>query len=225
MNRGTDTDFETDVGLLDPAAQEKEDFQTRRRLRKALALAERFKQKYHLEQQVSSELARRCDDLKTQAKSDKALIDEMRIEIKKIQDHAVKSKDDHLLCPSTLIVESDHGDSLLRSHGNREISTTCPQTFVYHTAGSNVMEKNDENLEPLPPSPCLSSQVNIPYVAVNMDTLKNKESLDRDRRLPALRLFEQFLVVGASLEVSLLLTLTTIRPDYFQTYRSSENTI
>lgn len=66
------------------AAREREDFQTRRRLRKALALAERFKHKYHLEQQVSSELARRCDELKTQRKSDLALVDRLTEDINRL---------------------------------------------------------------------------------------------------------------------------------------------
>jgi hypothetical protein len=201
MNRGKNIDLETDIGLLDPAAQEKEDFQTRRRLRKALALAERFKQKYHLEQQVSSELARRCDDLKTQAKTDKALIDEMRIEIRKLQDHNLKSKDDHLLFPSTLLIDSNRSHTLLGVQKNCGISTTCPETLIHHSAGSNVIELNDENSMQLLPSPGRFNREITPDAAVTSNTPTDNESLSRECRFPALRLFEQFLVVGASLEV------------------------
>lgn len=204
MNRGTKIDFETDVGLLDPAAQEKEDFQTRRRLRKALALAERFKQKYHLEQQVSSELARRCDDLKTQAKADKVLIDEMRIEIRKLQDHILKSKDDHLLFPSTLIVESNRSHSLSESQKNCERSTSCSEALIEHTAGLNVMELDDKNFEQLPASSGKFHREKIPNDAATINTPAENGSLSRECRFPALRLFEQFLVVGASLEVTYL---------------------
>jgi hypothetical protein len=201
MNRGTNVDLETDVGLLDPAAQEKEDFQTRRRLRKALALAERFKQKYHLEQQVSSELARRCDDLKTQAKADKALIDEMRIEIRKLQDHVLKSKDDHLLFPSTLLVESNRSHSSLGDRNNCKIPTSSPETLIHHTAGSNVIELNDENSKKLLPSPERINSEMTSDAAVPTNNPADNESPSRECRFPALRLFEQFLVVGASLEV------------------------
>lgn len=85
MNDVEPSHFEINEDLHVSADREREDFQTRRRLRKALALAERFKHKYHLEQQVSSELARRCDELKTQRKCDLALVDQLNEEIKKLQ--------------------------------------------------------------------------------------------------------------------------------------------
>jgi hypothetical protein len=85
MSEFEPSQFEAGEDQQDSAAREREDFQTRRRLRKALALAERFKHKYHLEQQVSSELARRCDELKTQRKSDLALVDRLTEDINRLQ--------------------------------------------------------------------------------------------------------------------------------------------
>ena len=85
MNQGEHFQPQTTDENVNTSAKERDDFQASRRLRKALTLAERFKQKYHLEQQVSSELARRCDELKQQARVDRSLIDEMKIEISALQ--------------------------------------------------------------------------------------------------------------------------------------------
>jgi hypothetical protein len=91
--------FEGGEDQQEGAAREREDFQTRRRLRKALALAERFKHKYHLEQQVSSELARRCDELKTQRKSDLALVDRLTEDINRLQ---IQLRDQAVTCSPSL---------------------------------------------------------------------------------------------------------------------------
>ena len=58
--------------------------QTQRRLRKAVTVAEKFKNKYHLEQQVSSELARECDNFNRQRKEDREIIDSMEIELRRL---------------------------------------------------------------------------------------------------------------------------------------------
>lgn len=205
MNRGTNIDSETDVAHVDSAAQEKEDFQTRRRLRKALALAERFKQKYHLEQQVSSELARRCDDLKTQGKADKALIDEMRIEIRNLQTHILKQKDEHSTSTIAIIPESKSRQSMLENLEHSEIHTSYPETLARrpdHTSNSNDIQLNGGTFEQPPPSPPRNANCQInPDVKVNINTAADNKCLISECRLPALRLFEHFLVVGASYKV------------------------
>jgi hypothetical protein len=100
MSEFEPSQFEGGEDLQEGAAREREDFQTRRRLRKALALAERFKHKYHLEQQVSSELARRCDELKTQRKSDLALVDRLTEDINRLQ---IQLRDQAGTCSQSLL--------------------------------------------------------------------------------------------------------------------------
>ena len=99
MSEFEPSQFEGGEDQQEGAAREREDFQTRRRLRKALALAERFKHKYHLEQQVSSELARRCDELKTQRKSDLALVDRLTEDINRLQ---IQLRDQAVTCSQSL---------------------------------------------------------------------------------------------------------------------------
>ena len=58
--------------------------QSQRYLREALAAAEKFKYKFHLEQQVSLELARRYDECRQKHTDDRALINKMEKELEKL---------------------------------------------------------------------------------------------------------------------------------------------
>ena len=58
--------------------------QSQRHLREALAAAEKFKYKFQLEQQVSSELARRCDECRQIHTDDMALINKLERELEKL---------------------------------------------------------------------------------------------------------------------------------------------
>ena len=58
--------------------------QSQRYLREALAAAEKFKYKFELEQQVSSELARRCDECRQIHTDDMALINKLERELEKL---------------------------------------------------------------------------------------------------------------------------------------------
>ena len=213
MNEVEPTQFETGEDFHESAAREREDFQTRRRLRKALALAERFKHKYHLEQQVSSELARRCDELKTQRKSDLALVDRLTEDIRRLQ---IQLRDQTGICsqsfstvvpPTSSIVAPTKPSRASLDLNTVEILKDCSfdddlfedmrRTTILVDERPEI-KKISENLvlDTISQKICDKSP---PATAASLSSLKMAAKIKS--RNTAARLFEHFLVVGASDQV------------------------
>lgn len=232
MSEFEPSQFEGGEDQQEGAAREREDFQTRRRLRKALALAERFKHKYHLEQQVSSELARRCDELKTQRKSDLALVDRLTEDINRLQ---IQLRDQAGTCSQslptpTLIPASNTVTAAATAAAATATVTTGPSRAVPDLNSLEILKDcsfDDDLFEDMRRSSIIvkerpeirnisevksvieklvlevksprTSEKAPPSTAASLSSLKVAARLKS--RDSAAKLFEHFLVVGASDQV------------------------
>ena len=218
MNEVEPSHFEINDDLHESAAREREDFQTRRRLRKALALAERFKHKYHLEQQVSSELARRCDELKTQRKCDLALVDRLNEDIKRLQTQlrdqlGTCSQSVPTVIPaSSTIIATTKPSKNYPDLNTIEILEDCSfddDLFEDMRRTSIVLEEQEHPLEieNISGNPIVNTIISPkscdrtpPPTAASLSSMKVAAKIKS--RNSASKLFEHFLVVGASDQVN-----------------------
>ena len=209
MNQGEHFQPQTTDENVNTSAKERDDFQASRRLRKALTLAERFKQKYHLEQQVSSELARRCDELKQQARVDRTLIDQMKLEISALHQKilniggptnssSVSAVNSSLREATTSIVVKTATAFSDESKSESAVAF-CTETILRSSASGEIDQSINPRMEA--------------YTSANEHTLGPKFLDQSDiRTIPSksgrktgnakVQLFEHFLVVGATYEVS-----------------------
>ena len=209
MNQGENFRPQTTDENVNTSAKERDDFQASRRLRKALTLAERFKQKYHLEQQVSSELARRCDELKQQARVDRGLIDEMKLEISALQQKILKT--DGPINPSSVrAVNSSVRDTATAiavktvtafsdESKSEDAIALCTETFIRPTFSDEI------DLTVSPRAEAFTSANGHKLGPKFLDQSDNKTfPCKSGRKLGSakVQLFEHFLVVGATYEVS-----------------------
>ena len=215
MSEVEPSQVETYEDSQEGAVREREDFQTRRRLRKALALAERFKHKYHLEQQVSSELARRCDELKTQRKSDLALVDRLTEDIKRLQTQlreqtGICSQSLPTVIPTTSTIIATTKPSTVKTDSNTlGILRDCSfddDLFEDMRRTSILVEERPE-IKSISENLVLDStsfkicDKTPPAVAASLSSLKVVAKIKSQNS--AAKLFEHFLVIGASDQVNL----------------------
>ena len=210
------TEIESPDAQIECNGNETEETQARRRLRKALVVAEKFKQKYLVEQQVSSELARRCDELKAQSRRDRTLICEMEIEILRLRgEHSRDGSGSEEMINitrgisnATIASSAESGEQSPTPSANVTVSSSLPTDSVsgsdgYSCASSPLRCPGDDDMddamhEITMPPPRPKHHAGVP---VSVHTVKYPLP-DTSKKESGIKLFEQFLVVGASPEVS-----------------------
>jgi hypothetical protein len=194
---------------VNTSAKERDDFQASRRLRKALTLAERFKQKYHLEQQVSSELARRCDELKQQARVDKDLIEEMKLEISALKQKNLKT--DGPTSPSSVSAVNSSVRETTTSiivktatafsdeSKSENAAAFCTGTIIRPTSSGEI----DQTVNPRMEVVTSANEHKLGPKFLDQSDIKTIPCKSgRKTGNAKVQLFEHFLVVGATYEVS-----------------------
>ena len=229
-------EHEKDQHEKDERDDEYELNQTKRRLRKALALAEKFKDKYLLELKVSSELARRCDELKTQCREDRSLVSEMERELSLLKLELASRRDSPAAtrgilngaahdtasnCAAPIRYPLCCGDSFetcasssldihiplqgvpqefsARSLDSFDDDESIGRSELHRTASLSILS---EDLAAIAAGAAgAAATASATSSASNTVTPRPSPATGALAREPALKLFECFLIVGASAEV------------------------